>query len=174
MDILVPCTDAAGNWSKHVVMAFADSSSAITAGREVWGFPLKFASPKITVNSDTVVARLDYSGLRVATVTMPYKPRPLAAWAVVRDVETPETTVKLIPGPDGAPAVAQLVQVQRRVERVHDAWTGSGRVALFPHAHATVADLPVLDVLGAEHTELDLWIGPGMVLHDYLDEHNTQ
>jgi len=39
---------------------------------------------------------------------------------------------------------------------VKGAWTGPAALHLSPHAVAAVADLPVLEVLGAKHLIVDL------------------
>jgi len=48
------------------------------------------------------------------------------------------------------------------------AWSGPAALALFPHAIADVASLPVLSVVGATHYIADLTLGMGEVVHDYL------
>ena len=49
------------------------------------------------------------------------------------------------------------------------AWTGPAARSYVPHALAPLADLPVLEVLGATHMVMDLTIGQGEVVHDYLE-----
>jgi acetoacetate decarboxylase len=41
-------------------------------------------------------------------------------------------------------------------------------LSLSPHALAPVADLPVLEVLGAKHYVADLTLGLGTVVFDYV------
>ena len=48
------------------------------------------------------------------------------------------------------------------------AWGGPGALTYVPHALAPLADLPVLEVLSADHMLMDLTIGFGEVVHDYL------
>ena len=45
---------------------FLDIESPISAGREIWGFPKKFAKPSIKTCQDTLVGRLNYAGCEVA------------------------------------------------------------------------------------------------------------
>lgn len=40
---------------------YLDNEPPIACGREIWGFPKKFAEPKMGVNKDTLVGRLNYS-----------------------------------------------------------------------------------------------------------------
>jgi acetoacetate decarboxylase len=51
---------------------------------------------------------------------------------------------------------------------VKGAWTGPARLELFQHALAPVADLPVLEIVGAKHLVCDLTLGLGEVAYDYL------
>ncbi|GAA2250846.1 hypothetical protein GCM10010430_37180 [Kitasatospora cystarginea] len=48
------------------------------------------------------------------------------------------------------------------------AWTGPARLQLFQHALAPLADLPVLEVLSADHVLTDLTLPPPEPVHDYL------
>jgi acetoacetate decarboxylase len=48
------------------------------------------------------------------------------------------------------------------------AWSGPGALSYVPHALAPLADLPVLEVLKADHMVMDLTIRNGEVVHDYL------
>jgi acetoacetate decarboxylase len=54
-------------------MMYLDDEAPIAAGREIWGFPKKLASPKLQVELDALVGTLDYGSIRVATGTMGYK-----------------------------------------------------------------------------------------------------
>ena len=56
-------------------------------------------------------------------------------------------------------------------QNVHmsQAWTGPAQLELFKHALAPVADLPVLEVVGAKHLICDTYtIGLGEIVFDYL------
>ena len=52
---------------------YVDSVPAILSGREFGAYPKKGGSPHLFIDSDTLVATLDYGSLRVATATMGYK-----------------------------------------------------------------------------------------------------
>jgi acetoacetate decarboxylase len=51
---------------------------------------------------------------------------------------------------------------------MHGAWTGPARLQLFEHALAPVADLPILEIVGAKHLLCDLTLDVGEVVFDYL------
>lgn len=48
------------------------------------------------------------------------------------------------------------------------AWSGPGALQLFNHVMADVARLPVLEVVSASHFIVDLTLGLGEVVYDYL------
>lgn len=149
---------------------YLDDHPPIAGGREIWGFPKKWAQPELSVHKDTLTGTLYYSGERVAVGTMTYKHEPLA-----RDpakaraaLETPVVLLKLVPHVDGKPAIAQLVSVTLTDITIKGAWSGKGRLHLIPHVNAPVADLPVRKVIAARHIIADLTLPYGEVVHDYL------
>jgi acetoacetate decarboxylase len=147
---------------------YVDSFPAIASGREIGAFPKKLGSPRLTVDSDTLVGTLDYGSLRVATATMGYKHAPLDADQARDELCGATFMLKLLPGYDGEPRISELVRTQIKDITVKGAWTGPARLQLFHHALAPLADLPVLDVLAASHVLTDLTLGPADVVHDYL------
>jgi acetoacetate decarboxylase len=141
----------------------------IAGGRELWGFPKKLAAPSLHVDIDTLVGQLDYGPVRVATATMGYKHRALDAPATARQLATaPNFLLKIIPHVDGTARICELVQYFLQDVTVKGAWTGPASLALFPHALAPVADLPVLEIIEARHILADLTLGLGEVVFDYL------
>ncbi|KAA6182527.1 acetoacetate decarboxylase [Thiohalocapsa marina] len=148
---------------------YLDGHPAIAGGRELWGFPKKLAKPRLAVHTDTLVGTLDYGPLRVATGTMGYKHAPLDPVEVQRGLsETPNFLLKIIPHVDGTARICELVRYALGDVRVKGAWSGPGALALFPHALAPVADLPVLEVVAARHLIADLTLNLGEVVVDYL------
>ncbi|RVU38235.1 acetoacetate decarboxylase [Hwanghaeella grinnelliae] len=167
--IVIPCRYQ-GEPINFTAQMYLDDDPPIAAGREIWGFPKKWAHPKMEVVEDTLTGTLDYAGQRVATGTMAYKHESLA--------RTPEKTIqalgktqcnlKLIPGPDGEPAICQLIAYNLTEVSVKGSWTGDARLHLIPHVNAPVADLPVRKVVGGRHFVADLTLPYGRVLYDYL------
>jgi acetoacetate decarboxylase len=49
---------------------FLDDEPPIAGGREIWGFPKKYADVSFKTVTDALVGQLDYRGLNVATATM--------------------------------------------------------------------------------------------------------
>lgn len=140
----------------------------IAGGRELWGFPKKLANPCLAVDLDTLVGVLDYGKIRVAIGTMGYKHRTLEADKVLEVLREPTFLLKIVPHVDGSPRICELVRYYLEDITLKGAWTGPGALALFPHALAPVAELPVREVISATHIVADLTLGLGEVVHDYL------
>ncbi len=148
---------------------YLDDHPPLAGGRELWGFPKKLASPRLAVETDTLLGTLDYGPVRVATGTMGYKHRELDKDALGRALATtPNFLLKILPHVDGTARVCELVCYFLKDVTMRGAWTGPAALSLFPHALAPVADLPVLEVIGAKHYVADLTLGLGEVVFDYL------
>lgn len=159
-----------GKACNFVSQMYLDDDPPIAAGREIWGFPKKFAQPKLEVAKDTLTGTLDYAGQRVATGTMAYKHESLAREPskTLAALTKLQVNLKLIPHVDGKPAIAQLVGYHLSEVTVKGSWTGPARLHLIPHVNAPAADLPIRRIVGARHFVADLTLPYGFVLHDYL------
>jgi len=69
---VIPCL-LNGESVNFTLQMYLDNEPPIACGREIWGFPKKFASPTMGVNKDTLVGRVLYSGENIAFGTMTYK-----------------------------------------------------------------------------------------------------
>ena len=159
-----------GEPADYVHAMYVDNHPAIASGRERSAYPKKLGSPRLFVDSDTLVGTLDYGSLRVATATMGYKHRELDPEDARAEIGAPTYMLKIIPGYTGGPRICELVRTQIVDVTVLGAWTGPARVQLFEHALAPMADLPVREVVGASHILTDLRLAPASVVHDYLAE----
>ena len=147
---------------------YLDDEGPIAGGRELWGFPKKLARPKIEVESDVLVGTLHYGSVLCASATMGYKHRYMDHDAVLKSLKAPNFILKIIPHVDGSARICELVRYHLLDVTVHGAWEGPAALSLAPHALAPVAELPVLEVLGAKHFVADLTLGLGQVVFDYL------
>jgi len=148
---------------------FLNDHPPIAGGRELWGFPKKFAQPKLHVDKDTLVGKLDYGPVRVATGTMGFKYEALDTAAVAKSVAAPNYLLKIIPHVDGSPRILELVDYRLEDVIIKGAWTGPGALELFWHALAPVAELPIVDLVSTVHIVGDLTLGLGKVVFDYLN-----
>jgi acetoacetate decarboxylase len=157
-----------GQEGSYVHSMFLDDEAPIAGGRELWGFPKKLGSPKLTVETDTLLGVLNYGPVRVAIATMGYKHRPLPADRVLADLSAPNFLLKIIPHVDGTARICELVRYSCQDITIKGAWEGPASLELLHHALAPVADLPVLEVLSGAHILTDLTLGLGAVAYDYL------
>ncbi|WP_127904140.1 acetoacetate decarboxylase [Solirhodobacter olei] len=147
---------------------YLDDEAPIAGGREIWGFPKKLAQPRLRVEKDTLIGTLDMGSVRLATATMGYKYREADRTKMKAAVEAPAFLLKIIPHVDCTPRICELVRYRSEDVTVKGAWEAPGRLELFHHALAPVADLPVREVVSAVHILTDLTLGLGRVVHDYL------
>lgn len=167
--VVIPCA-----WNgiacNFVAQMYLDDDPPIAAGREIWGFPKKYAHPKIEVVKDTLTGTLAYAGQTVAVGTMAYKHESLARdpQRTLGALTKLQVNLKLIPDVDGMPKIAQLVAYNLTDVTVKGSWISPARLHLVPHVNAPVADLPVRRVTGGRHFVADLTLPGGRVIHDYL------
>ena len=157
-----------GEEVNFVCQMYLDDDPPIAAGREIWGFPKKYAHPKLEIVKDTLTGTLEYAGQLVAMGTMGYKHRELDLAEQARRLAMPNFLLKVVPHVDGSPRVCELVRYYLENITMKGAWTGPSSLQLSPHALAPVADLPVLEIVEARHLIADLTLGLGEVVHDYL------
>ncbi|CAK0741562.1 putative acetoacetate decarboxylase 2 [Gammaproteobacteria bacterium] len=157
-----------GTKGNYVHAMYLNNYSPIASGRELWGFPKKFASPSLNVETDTLVGRLDYGRVRIATATMGFKHCPADPSAVSAALAAPNFLLKIIPHVDGSVRICELVRYYASEVTLKGAWTAPGTLELHPHALAPVADLPVLKIESALHLITDLTLDLGEVVYDYL------
>jgi len=160
-----------GEEINFVHQMYLDDDPPIAAGREIWGFPKKYAHPKLEIVKDTLTGTLSYAGQLVAMGTMGYKHESMASGDDgVRTramLSKTQINLKLVPGVDGRAEIAQLVAINLADIVVKGSWAGPGRLHLVPHVNAPVADLPVRRVVGARHFLADLTLPYGRVVYDY-------
>jgi acetoacetate decarboxylase len=152
----------------YVHAMYLDDSSPIAGGREIWGFPKKLATPKISHENETVVCTLHYGSVLCVSATMGYKHRELDPGPLRQSLARPNFLIKIIPHVDCTPRVCELVRYYCEDVTVKGAWSGPAAIQLFEHAMCDVARLPVREVVSASHFVTDLTIGLGTVVFDYL------
>jgi acetoacetate decarboxylase len=169
--LVIPCRFK-GEDVSFVSQMYLDDEAPIAAGREIWGFPKKYAHPKLELVKDTLTGTLEYASQLVAMGTMGYKHEAMAGDGSLTRATLSKTQInlKLIPGVDGHAEVCQLVAINLTDIVVKGSWIGPGRLHLVPHVNAPVADFPVRRVIGAHHYIADLTLPYGRVAFDYNKE----
>ena len=175
--VVIPAVHA-GEPVNFTAQMYLDDEPPIAGGREIWGFPKKNGNPKLGIVHDTLTGTLEYAGVQVAVGTMSYKHQHLlydvagrkacSSGSLIEKMSKTQVNLKIIPGVDGTPAIAQLVAYNLTDIQVKGGWSGPARLHLVPHINAPVADLPVRKVLGGLHFIADLTLPYGRILHDYL------
>jgi acetoacetate decarboxylase len=163
-----------GEEGEYMHAMYVDNHPAIASGREFGAFPKKLGAPRLYVDSDTLIATLDYGSLRVANATMGYKHSLLDDEKAHAEVTIPTFMLKIVRGYTGAPRICELVRTEITDVTIKGAWSGPARLQLFEHALAPIADLPVREIVGVSHILTDLSLAPATVIHDYIDEQQEQ
>ena len=101
---------------------------------------------------------------------MGFAHRALAEAEAMVELAAPGVLLKIIPHVDGRPRICELVRYWMVELRFKGGWAAPAALHLMPHALAPVAELPVLEVLGATHLIADCTLQLGEVIHDYLAE----
>ncbi|UDL94887.1 MULTISPECIES: acetoacetate decarboxylase [Lichenihabitans] len=173
--IVIPCRFK-GEDVSFVSQMYLDDEAPIAAGREIWGFPKKYAHPKLELVKDTLTGTLEYAGQQVAMGTMGYKHVAMAGdqQRTMKSLAKTQINLKIIPGIDGNAEICQLVALNIEDITIKGSWSGPARLHLVPHVNAPVADLPVRRIVGATHIIADLTLPYGRVVHDYITERSTQ
>src|SRR5262249_29263776 len=166
--MVIPCRFR-GDDVNFVAQMYLDDDPPIAAGREIWGFPKKYAHPKLEIVKDTLTGTLTYGGQLVAMGTMGYKHESMAGNGdrTMAVLSKTQVNLKLIPGVGGGPEICQLVAYNLTDITVKGSWIGPGRLHLIPHVNAPVADLPVRKVIAAHHFLAAVTLPYGRVLYDY-------
>jgi acetoacetate decarboxylase len=154
-----------GKEGNYTLAMYLNDGPPIYGGRELWGFPKKYAEPCLSIDKDTLIGTLDYGSVRIATGTMGFKHTALDLDAVHA---TLMKLLKIIPHVDGSPRILEMVDYRLEDIVMKGAWSGPATLDLRPHALAPVAALPVLEVVSATHILADLTLGLGKVVYDYL------
>jgi acetoacetate decarboxylase len=149
--MVIPCR-LQGEDVNFVAQMYLDDDSLIAAGREIWGFPKKYAHPKLEIMKDALTRTLEYACQLVAMGTMGYKHESMAGNGERTTAMLAKTKINLkpIPGVDGCPAICQLVGYNLTEIVIMGSWIGPGRLHLVPHVNAPVTDLPVRRIVGAQ------------------------
>jgi len=166
---VIPCTFN-GEAVNFTAQMYLNDEAPLAAGREIWGFPKKNAEPKLEVVRDTLTGTLHYGGHLVAMGTMGYKHENLSQSLKETTASLGKTQInlKLIPGIDGKPQIAELVAYNMTDITVKGCWGGPARLHLVPHVNAPLADFPVKRIVSGKHVIADMTLPYGRLLHDYL------
>ena len=166
---VIPCKFK-GEPCNFISQMYVNNTSPLAGGREIWGYPMKFGKATLVTNSDTLTGTLEYASQITAVGTMTYKHKEHPEISHRENIllSRKQVTLKVIPGIDGSPEIAQLIGITFEDVKVSGAWVGDARLDLHPSVNCTLSDLPVLDEVGGVHLITSMTLPYGHLLHDYL------
>ncbi|OWA37226.1 acetoacetate decarboxylase [Saccharibacillus sp. O16] len=159
-----------GEEGDYIHSMYVDNFPAIASGRELTAYPKKLGSPKLYVDSDTLVGTLDYGSLRIANATMGYKHAEMDKEQAKSEICRPNFMVKIATDYVGNLRICDLIRTQITDIEVKGAWSGPARLQLFEHALAPLADLPVRGIVSASHILTDLTLNAAQPVYNYLEQ----
>ena len=149
---------------------YLDSDSAIAAGREIYGFPKKFARFSVCDSEDVMTRTTERGGIDLFKLSVqfsrPGKAEDLAALA------NPIYNLKIIPSVQrGAPPdVYQLTAMTLENVIIHRVVEGSATVEFGKSPADPLSLLQPLEVLKGLYCEIDFDLPYGEVVHDYMTQ----
>jgi acetoacetate decarboxylase len=148
----------------YIAHILVDNDQAMTAGREIWGYPKKMAHITYERRGEGIVGTVERpAGNRLCTVVV----QPESPMAV--QPAGPGLSLRVLPSQreDGAPESAQLVETHA-TQTVQSQWAGRGSVNF-----GAVSDidpwsrLSVEKLLGGVHRHYDMILPLGQVVREY-------
>ena len=119
-----------GQRGSYVHAMYLDDLAPIVAGREIWGFPKKFASPSLSVEKDTLLGVLKYGIVPVAVGTMTYKFKEEDIALLTQKMSNDASfLLKIIPHANGHDlSVCQLIRYYLKDVVIKGAWSGDAQL----------------------------------------------
>ncbi len=118
-----------GEEVNFVNQMYLDDDPLIAAGREIWGFPKKYAHPRLEIVKDTLTGTLEYVGQLVDIGTMGYERESMAGNGPLTTATLSKTQINLkLLDRAGPPAPRPARQCAGR----RSAGTACGRRPSFP------------------------------------------
>lgn len=177
----------AGEPYLYTPFIYVDAEAPLAAGREIWGWPKKFADIGFSFGGDGTsgfreqfMFTLDRPrGKRLLTVTMsPERPAPEDEDGVA----TPSLTLRQIPNCEAGkpPSISELVRTEvtsfphLAADGSKDVWTG--RASLTMDSYSTqdpIGDLAPVRILGCRYGVYDTTLPQGRAVKNYLTDNEV-
>ena len=161
-----------GHPKAYVCYQVVTGDAAMTAGREIWGFPKKLGDVEFRMQEQLLVASIERpKGLRICTATV--RPEALLDDDAIASfdpaMQAPAVCLKVMPSPvEGeGPSLAQLVEAGGSTV-VEEAWQGTGSVRFdAPSPIDPWHRLEVKRLVSAYYIKYDSVLTYGSVLRSY-------
>ncbi len=157
-----------GKPGNFFAVLYLDSTPAIAAGREIWGWPKKDAAITYTVDGGEIRASVTREGVTLVSVSVqavqPVKPIPSGH-------QFPAINLKIIPSVEknGPPAVLQLTSTPTVAEKKKLA-RGTATLTFQSSPSDELGKINIVEIISGEHSIENLRLDYGEILYDYLSE----
>jgi acetoacetate decarboxylase len=166
LGIACSCDGTPGLYIPHIVV---DSEVPLAAGREIWGYPKKFAHIEIDTDApgDVLSGRMERprGNLLCGAGVRPEWPIRAAG----EPTDGYSMALRVIPAPEenGGPSLAQLIRTHT-VTTVKEEWEGTGWVEFYTHSNVDPwHKLNVEEVVDARYRISDMTLGFGKVVRSW-------
>lgn len=159
-----------GEPAEFIHRGYVGDDPAIAAGREIWGLPQQRGEARLEAIASHLSATLNLSGecVAMASLRLGRGAGAIERAAALAALAKPRITLKLLPGADGRPALAQLIGFRYADVALKGAWAGEARLEIPANSRAANDPPPVAEIVGGRQILADLTLPYGRVLHDYL------
>jgi len=152
-----------GVFNSHL---YLDNPSAITAGRELWGYPKEFAHIRFTEHEGVLTCEVERQGATILKISTachdPVDEASLPSMA-------PHFNLKLIPRADGpGPALKQLLRSNQEPYGESRQYVGTGSVSFGGSALTNLSAFSPLEILSSHCHIGNLREDYHTIVHDYL------
>jgi acetoacetate decarboxylase len=156
-----------GKKGDYAALMYLDNVTAITAGREIWGFPKYFAKISFRKDSSSVIANiykdeqlLVYAHLKLGNIINNFKmPDPL--YYILKYIPSAE---------EGFVDIKRLNSVYSSNMSFNKLQTGQATLTMNSLPDISVGKIPVIKIMNAAYFESNYMLGFGKTEYDYLEK----
>lgn len=154
----------------YVYFMFLNDDVLIVGGCEIWGFLKKFVEFFLFVVKDMLVGIFDYFGQCIVIVIMGYKYWVLDVGKVCESLFVFNFMFKIILYVDCMLWICEFVCYYFEDLMVKGVWEGFGVLVFFLYVFVDVVVLLVLEIKLVVYIFIDLMLGFGEVVYDYMKD----
>lgn len=133
---------------------YEDNDEAIAAGRDLWGYPKKFADITLTLEGDKATASVVRKGKKILSITADFSTET----EVDMPVMAPHFNMHVQPGPDGKVLSRRVIQRDTSPDfQLKSMRKGMATVALDSLARDPLGEFMPLEILGAVLVQGDFY-----------------
>lgn len=157
-----------GQVGGYMFVMYFDDYLLIVGGCELWGFLKKFVLFMLYVNIDYILGMFDYGKVCVVIGMMGYKYKEFDIDEQMKWFVGFNFLLKIILYVDGIVCVCELVCYYMQDIKMKGVWMGFVLLELVLYVFVLVVDLLVFEIVEVCYFVVDLMLGFGEVVYDYL------